>query len=137
MIEITPSIQLDERELNFEYIRASGPGGQNVNKVATAVQLRFDVFASSLPQEIKARLARLAGKRVTAGGILVIEAKQFRTQEMNREDALRRLVELARKAVPKPKKRTKTNPTAASREKRLRSKKTRGAIKRLRRNSTE
>ena len=132
MIEITPSLSIDERELTFEYIRASGPGGQNVNKVATAVQLRFDVRASSLPQDVKARLASLAGKRVTGEGILVIEAKQFRTQEKNREDAILRLVELIRKASVKPKKRTKTKPTAASKEKRLQSKKVRSRVKRSR-----
>lgn len=133
MIEITPFIQIAENELNFEYIRASGPGGQNVNKVATAVQLRFDVNGSSLPEDVKMRLARLAGKRMTNDGILVIEAKQHRTQEQNREDAVQRLVELVRKAVIEPKKRTKTKPTAASKESRLRSKKVRSEIKRLRR----
>ena len=137
MIEITPFLYIDERELTFEYIRASGPGGQNVNKVATAVQLRFDVRASSLPQDVKARLASLAGKRITGEGILVIEAKLFRTQEKNREDAILRLVELIRKAAVKPKKRTKTKPTIASREKRLKSKKARGETKRLRRSFSE
>ena len=132
MIEITPSLSIDERELTFEYIRASGPGGQTVNTVATAGQLRFDVRASSLPQDVKARLASLAGKRVTGEGILVIEAKQFRTQEKNREDAILRLVELIRKASVKPKKRTKTKPTAASKEKRLQSKKVRSRVKRSR-----
>ena len=132
MIEITPSIQLDERELNFEYIRASGPGGQNVNKVATAVQLRFDIRTSSLPEDVRMRLARLAGRRVTTEGVLVIEAKQFRTQEKNREDAILRLMELLRKAAVKPKKRTKTKPTAASRDKRLQSKKVRSRVKRSR-----
>ena len=137
MIQIAPSLSIDERELTFDHIRASGPGGQNVNKVATAVQLRFDVRASSLPQDVKARLASLAGKRITGEGILVIEAKQFRTQEKNREDAVQRLVELLRKAVVKPKKRTKTKPTATSREKRLKSKKARGETKRLRRSFAE
>jgi ribosome-associated protein len=137
MIEITPSLSIDERELSFEYIRASGPGGQNVNKVATAVQLRFDVRASTLPEDVKGRLLHLAGKRVTNEGILVIEAKQYRTQEQNREDAIQRLVEWVRKATVKPKKRTKTKPTAASREKRLKSKKVRGEIKRLRQRSIE
>ena len=137
MIEITPFLYIDERELTFDHIRASGPGGQNVNKVATAVQLRFDVRASSLPQDVKARLASLAGKRVTGEGILVIEAKLFRTQEKNREDAILRLVELIRKAAVKPKKRTKTKPTIASREKRLKSKKARGETKRLRRSFSE
>lgn len=137
MIEITPSLQIDERELTFDHIRASGPGGQNVNKVATAVQLRFDVRASSLPGDVRTRLASLAGKRVTGEGILVIEAKLFRTQEKNREDAILRLVELIRKAAVKPKKRTKTKPTIASREKRLKSKKARGETKRLRRSFSE
>lgn len=137
MIEITPSLQIDERELTFDHIRASGPGGQNVNKVATAVQLRFDVRASSLPGDVRTRLASLARKRVTGEGILVIEAKLFRTQEKNREDAILRLVELIRKAAVKPKKRTKTKPTIASREKRLKSKKARGETKRLRRSFSE
>ena len=90
MIEITPSLQIDERELQIDFVRASGPGGQNVNKVATAAQLRFDVNASSLPEEVKARLLRLAGNRITTEGILLIEAKRFRTQEQNREDAVQR-----------------------------------------------
>ena len=132
MIEITPSLSIDERELTFEYIRASGPGGQNVNKVATAVQLRFDLRASSLPDDVRKRLIKLAGKRVTHESVLVLEAKQYRTQGLNREDAIQRLVDWIRKATVKPKKRTKTKPTAASREKRLKSKKVRGEVKRLR-----
>jgi len=136
MIAITPSIQIDERELTFEYIRASGPGGQNVNKVATAVQLRFNIRTASLPEDVKARLIHLAGKRVTTDETLVIEAKQFRTQEQNREDAIQRFTELVRRSAIKPKKRTKTKPTQASKEKRLRSKKVRSEIKRLR-GSTE
>ena len=132
MLEITPSLSIDERELTFEYVRASGPGGQNVNKVATAVQLRFDVAGSSLPGEIKARLVRLAGKRVTGEGVLVIEAKRFRTQEQNRFDALERLTDLVKKASLPPKPRRKTKPTAASQEKRLQSKKQRSRIKQTR-----
>jgi ribosome-associated protein len=132
MIEITPSLAIDERELQFEYIRASGPGGQNVNKVATAVQLRFDVRASSLPEDVKARLIHLAGKRITNEEMLVIEAKRFRTQEQNRFDATERFVELVKKAGIKPKARRKTKPTAASQEKRLQSKKQRSKIKRAR-----
>ena len=132
MIEISPSIKIDDNELHFDYIRASGPGGQNVNKVATAVQLRFDVRASSLPQEVKSRLMHLAGKRMTDDGVLLIEAKQFRTQEHNREDALHRLIALVRKALVKPKARKKTKPTKASKEKRLQSKKRRGEIKKSR-----
>ncbi len=132
MIEITPSVQIDERELQIDFVRASGPGGQNVNKVATAVQLRFDVNTSSLPEEVKARLTRLAGNRITSDGILLIEAKRFRTQEQNREDALQRFTELVRRALTPPKPRKRTKPTAASKAKRLKEKKVRGDIKRLR-----
>ncbi|MDL1910119.1 aminoacyl-tRNA hydrolase [Chloroflexi bacterium CFX6] len=132
MLEITPDFHIDERELQFEYIRASGPGGQNVNKVATAAQLRFDVRSSSLPEEAKARLISLAGKRVSSDGILMIEAKRFRTQEQNRADAIRRFVELARKSLSKPKARARTKPTKAAREKRLKEKRARGEIKRIR-----
>lgn len=132
MIEITPTIHFDEREVQFEFIRASGPGGQNVNKVATAVQLRFDVRASSLPEEVKARLIRLGGSRVTEGGVLVLEAKRHRTQEANRLDALERLVELIRKAAIKPKARKRTKPSPAAKEKRLKAKKQRAIIKKAR-----
>ena len=132
MLEITPSLKIDESELQFDYMRASGPGGQNVNKVATAVQLRFNIRASSLPEEPKARLTQLAGKRVTSEGILLIEAKRFRTQEQNREDALQRFIELVRKSLVKPKARKNTKPTKASKEARLKEKKRKGEIKRLR-----
>jgi len=132
MIEITPSLQIDERELQIDFIRASGPGGQNVNKVATAVQLRFDLQASSLPEEAKARLRHLAGKRMTGEGVLLIEAKRFRTQEQNREDAIQRFVELVRKSLVEPKQRKKTKPSATSKEERLKEKKRRGDIKKLR-----
>ena len=132
MIEITPSLQIDERELQIDFIRASGPGGQNVNKVATAVQLRFDVQTSALPEEVKARLRHLAGKRMTGEGVLLIEARRFRTQEQNREDAIQRLVELVQKSLVEPKKRKKTKPSAASKEKRLKEKKRRGENKKLR-----
>jgi len=132
MLEITPSFFINERELHFEYIRASGPGGQNVNKVATAVQMRFDIAHSALVSDIKGRLLRLAGNRVTVDGVLLIEAKRFRTQEQNREDATQRFVELIRKALVKPKPRKKTKPSAASKEKRLKSKKVKGEVKRLR-----
>jgi len=126
-----------ERELQFEYIRASGPGGQNVNKVATAVQLRFDVVdSSSLTADVKARLIKLAGKRMTDAGVLIIEANRFRTQEKNREDAIERLNELVRKASEKPKLRHKTKPTRAAKEERLKSKKIRAEIKRTRRNKS-
>lgn len=132
MLEITPSFFIDERELQIEFIRASGPGGQNVNKVATAVQLRFDVHASSLPEEAKSRLITLAGKRMTSEGVLVIEAKRFRTQEQNREDAIQRLIDIVRRSLVPPKARRKTKPTAASKEKRLEEKKRKGEIKKLR-----
>ena len=132
MLEITPSLKIDERELQLEFIRASGPGGQNVNKVATAVQLRFDLRASSLPEDVKNRLITIAGKRITNEGILVIEARRFRTQEQNRDNAIQRFVELVRKAAVKPKPRRKTKPTQASKEERLKEKKRRGEIKKVR-----
>ncbi len=133
MIPITPGISLDESELHEEFIRASGPGGQNVNKVATAVQLRFDVRHSpSLPDDVRERLMRLAGKRVNADGILVIEASRFRTQEQNRADARARLIALIRQATVRPKTRRKTKPSRAAKEKRIAGKKYRGQVKALR-----
>ncbi|HJS20567.1 MAG TPA: alternative ribosome rescue aminoacyl-tRNA hydrolase ArfB [Anaerolineales bacterium] len=136
MINITPSFSIDENELQFTFVRSSGPGGQNVNKVATAAQLRFDVLNSNLPEEVKDRLKHPAGKRLTDEGILLIEARRFRTQEQNRADALQRFVELLRKSFEKPKARTKTKPTQASKEKRLKEKKARGEIKKLRKTKT-
>ena len=135
MIEITPTFNIDERELQLDFVRASGPGGQNVNKVATAVQLRFDVVHSTLPEETKTRLMQLAGKRMSSEGILLLEAKRFRTQEQNREDAIKRFVELVRKSLEKPKARKKTKPTKASKETRLKEKKRKGDIKSLRKKS--
>lgn len=135
MIEITPSVPMDERELQIDFVRASGPGGQNVNKVATAAQLRFDVNASSLPEDVKSRLIRVAGNRMTNEGVLLIEARRFRTQEQNREDAIQRFVGLVRKALVPPKARKKTKPTQASKEERLKEKKRRGDIKRQRQTS--
>jgi ribosome-associated protein len=138
MYIVTPTLQIDESELQFEYIRASGPGGQNVNKVATAVQMRFNIANSpSLASDVKGRLIRLAGKRVNADGVLIIEARRFRTQEANREDALQRFIELVRKSLQPPKPRKKTKPTAASRAKRLQEKKHKGNIKRTRSKSYE
>lgn len=134
MIAIPPNIELDEAELEFSFIRASGPGGQNVNKVATAVQMRFDARRSpSLPNDVSIRLQKLAGSRLTGEGVIVITANRFRTQERNRADAVERLVELiARAAEPPPPPRKKTRPTRASKERRLGEKTRRGAVKAMR-----
>ncbi len=130
MIHVTDSISIDERELEERFIRASGPGGQNVNKLSTAVQLRFDVRRSpSLSAAVRARVERLAGKRLTRDGVLVITAQRHRTQERNRQDALDRLIELIRRAAVPPVPRRPTRPTAGSRERRLQSKKQRSNIK--------
>jgi len=133
VIRVTNSISIDERELEETFIRASGPGGQNVNKLATAVQLRFDVRRSpNLPDGVRARLERLAGNRFTREGVLVIAAQRHRTQERNRQDALDRLIDLIRRAAVPPVARRPTRPTRASRERRIESKKRRSAIKGLR-----
>jgi ribosome-associated protein len=138
MLEITPNFSINETELHFDFIRSAGPGGQNVNKVATAVQLRFDIANSpSLGSGLKRRLIQLSGNRVTTDGILLIEAKRFRTQEQNREDALQRFVDLVRKALTPPKPRKKTKPTAASKARRLQRKHIKGEIKRSRNKSFE
>ncbi|MFC1829498.1 alternative ribosome rescue aminoacyl-tRNA hydrolase ArfB [Thermodesulfobacteriota bacterium] len=133
MIQITPTISIDERELRETFIRSAGPGGQNVNKSSTAVQLHFDVVNSpSLPDALRRRLINLAGKRVTKSGVLVISARRFRTQEQNRRDAFERLTGLIRRAAEKPKQRRKTLPSAASRRRRLNAKRRRGEVKRMR-----
>lgn len=133
-IHITPTIAIDQSEVKEEFIRSSGPGGQNVNKVSTAVQLRFNVAASpSLPDDIRKRLVHLAGTRITEDGILVIHARRFRTQEQNRQDALDRLVTLIRKASERPKIRHKTRPTFESKRRRLEEKRHRSEAKSMRR----
>ena len=133
MIRITPGISIDEREIEESFIRASGPGGQNVNKLATAVQLRFDVRRSpSLSEDVRDRLARLAGRRLTNDGVLIITAQRHRIQERNRQDALDRLIDLIRRAATPPRPRRPTKPTAASRRRRLDAKTRRSATKRLR-----
>jgi ribosome-associated protein len=133
MIRINDTIGIDEGEVTETFIRASGPGGQNVNKLATAVQLRFDVRHSpSLSHEVRARLERLAGKRLTRDGVLVITAQRHRTQERNRDDALERLVELVRAAAVRPTPRRPTRPTFGSKVRRLEGKKRRSGVKALR-----
>jgi ribosome-associated protein len=135
MIRITDRISIDEQELEERFVRASGPGGQNVNKLSTAVQLRFDARGSpNLPNDVRARLERLAGKRLTREGVIVIIAQRHRTQERNRQDALDRLVELIQAAAVAPIPRRKTKPTRGSRERRLETKKHRSSIKGLRKN---
>jgi ribosome-associated protein len=133
MIRINDHLSIDDAEISESFIRSSGPGGQNVNKLATAVQLRFDVRRSpSLPHEVRLRLERLAGRRLTRDGVLVITAQRHRTQERNREDALTRLVELIRAAAVRPTPRRPTRPTLGSKVRRLEGKKRRGGIKALR-----
>jgi ribosome-associated protein len=133
-IEVAPGVGIDSDELDERFVRSSGPGGQNVNKVATAVQLRFDVAASpSLGDAVKARLRRLAGRRLTEAGVLTIDARRFRTQERNRQDARERLLELIRRAAQPPRPRRPTRPSRAVKAARLDDKRKRSAVKRVRR----
>ena len=133
MIQITPDIAINENEIAFDFVRSSGPGGQNVNKVASAVQLRYDVANASLPEDVKQRLIRLAGSRMTDDGVLILKGQRFRTQMQNREDAQARLIELIGKAAQRPKIRIPTRPTRASQQRRVESKRQRAETKRLRR----
>ena len=134
MIHITPTLSIDDSEIEEKFVRASGPGGQNVNKVATAVQLRFDVGRSAaIPGDVRERLKAIAGSRMTADGVLVIDSREFRTQAQNREAARERLVELLRQASIRPKRRRKTRPSGAAKAQRLDSKKRRSTTKQGRR----
>ena len=138
MIQITRSIFLDERELEESFVRASGPGGQNVNKVSTAVELRWNVAQSpALSEAVRARLMKLAGRRLTLDGVLIIQADQFRSQDRNRADALDRLIQMVREAAVPPIPRRATRPTLGSKKRRLESKGKRGDLKRLRSNKGE
>ena len=133
-MKITSSIEINDDEIRFNFVRSSGPGGQNVNKVATAAELRFDAAHSpSLPEGVRHRLMGLAGRRLTKEGEIVLFADRFRTQERNREDALERLADLIRRAVPPPVVRRATRPTLASRKRRLEGKKLRSKVKQMRR----
>lgn len=134
MISITPEISLDDNELRFEFVRSSGPGGQNVNKVSTAAQLRFDVRRSpNLKHDVKERIIKLAGRKMTRDGVLIIHANTFRSQEKNREDAVRRLSHLITDASRVPRHRKKTKPTLASKTRRIESKRKKSKIKEMRR----
>ncbi len=134
MLKITDTLWVDEKDIQLEFVRSSGPGGQNVNKVSSAVQLRFDAGRSkALPEPVRRRLKQIAGRRMTSEGVLIIEARRHRTQERNREDAINRMIALIRQAAEKPRPRRRTSPPAAARKKRMAAKRHRSEIKRRRR----
>jgi ribosome-associated protein len=135
MLPITPTLSISEADIQIDFVASSGPGGQNVNKVATQAQLRFNI--ANLPEDIRLRLMKLAAGRLTADGILLIHARRYRTQEHNRQDALDRLVALLRRAAEPPRPRKRTRPTAASRQQRLEKKRRTGDVKRMRRRVDE
>jgi len=132
MIRVTADIFIDESEIQEEFIRSGGPGGQHVNKVSTAVRLRFDIMGSKLPQEVKERLIRIGGRRVTEEGVLILSARETRSRKMNREEAMEKLLSLIRKALASPGKRIKTRPSFSAKQKRVDRKKVRGGAKKMR-----
>ncbi len=132
MIRVTDKIFIAESEIQEEFVRSGGPGGQHVNKVSTAVQLRFDVANSKLPQEVKERLVRIAGRRITEEGVLLVSARETRSREMNRAEALEKLLGLIRQATERPRKRIKTRPSFSAKQKRVERKKARGGAKKMR-----
>lgn len=132
LIEVTDQLSIDDSAIHLDYVQASGPGGQNVNKVASAVQLRFDALTPDLPEDVRLRLMKLAARRINEQGVLIIQASRYRTQEKNRQDAIDRLVSLLQRAAQKPKVRRKTRPTLESQKRRLEAKRQRSQIKRSR-----
>jgi ribosome-associated protein len=137
MIQITPTIAIDENEIQEDFVRSSGPGGQNVNKVSSAVQLRFNINSPSIPDEVRQKIIKLAGNRINESGVLIIDSRRFRSQPANRQAAIERLCDLIRESSQKPEIRHKTRPTRSSKERRLESKHQRSTTKNLRRQKPE